>query len=459
MHSLFLKIFLWFWLAIGLVGLVLVITVAVTQSRPDAERWRFMTGSAMGIYAETAAEVYERDGRPGLILYLERVERATRIRAVMYDERGEEMSGRPSPSGTREVAERARNSNDVEFQFLVGTTLIARRTIAPDKRVFILAGEMPEGQSGLLGGVDFSTLALRLLAVVLTGGLVCYALARYITAPLARLRGGVRQLASGDLSIRVAPKMRGRRDELAELGRDFDRMAERIESLVLAQQRLLADISHELRSPLARMAVALELARQAAGPDAQVALDRIDRESERLNNLIGQLLTLTRLEIDTEEPQKTEVSLSNILREVVTDADFEAQSHHRSVRITDNEDCVVLGSEELLRSAIENVVRNAVRYTAKDTSVEIALRCSLGEGERSALVTVRDHGEGVPEKNLEDLFRPFYRVANDRGRQTGGTGLGLAITERAIKLHGGVVKAANAPGGGLVVEMRIPLGR
>jgi len=243
------------------------------------------------------------------------------------------------------------------------------------------------------------------------------------------------------------------------LSQDFDSMAARIETLVTSQRRLLGDISHELRSPLVRLSVALGIAKRRAETEAPGLigpLDRIERESERLNDLIGQLLTLTRLETSPDEVEKTQVDLGPLIAQVVADADFEAQANNRKVEITATGECKIFGNVELLRSAIENVVRNGVRYTAENTSVKVALQCLNDGGRGDAVVSVRDYGTGVPEEALNDLFRPFYRVADARDRRSGGTGLGLAITERAVRLHGGTIKAANAPEGGLTVEIRLP---
>ncbi len=245
---------------------------------------------------------------------------------------------------------------------------------------------------------------------------------------------------------------RNRRDELAALATDFDQMAEQIESLVNGQRRLLGDISHELRSPLARLNVALELARQRAGEDAATALQRIEREAETLNEMIGQLLALTRLENHTEAVQRTSFDLAQLIREIVDDADYEAKNCNRLVRLESPELCHVLGNEQLLRRAVENVVRNAVQFTADGTEVEVKLACG-----DQAVITVRDHGPGVPAEALDKLFRPFYRVDEARDRESGGTGLGLAIAERAVRLHGGTVEAANVVTGGLAVTIILPL--
>jgi two-component system sensor histidine kinase CpxA len=293
---------------------------------------------------------------------------------------------------------------------------------------------------------------------LLTGGILCYWLAWYLTTPLLKLRTTTNELAEGNLGARVASKLSRRRDEIGQLGRDFDLMAERLESMVRAQHRLLGDISHELRSPLARLGVALGLARQRSGAEANGALDRIERESENLNEMISQLLILTRLESGTDGRKKTDLDLTSLLREVADDADFEARSMNRAVQVVSADNCSISGVEELLRSAIENVVRNGLRYTPEGTAVEVALRRQNGTGYNFAVISVRDHGLGVPEESLEKIFRPFYRTEDARDRQSGGgTGLGLAITERAVRLHGGTIKAVNAPGGGLAIKMKLLL--
>jgi signal transduction histidine kinase len=267
-------------------------------------------------------------------------------------------------------------------------------------------------------------------------------------------------VAGGDLSARVGPLLGGRRDELADMGRDFDAMAARIEALVSAQTRLLRDISHELRSPLARLSVALDLARKRAGPEAANHLARIERESARLNEMIGQLLTLSRWEAGAGGSRRQAIDLAALVREVAEDADFEARGQNRAVELVACEGCATAGTPALLRSAVENVVRNAVRHTPESTAVRISLRCARdGEGGDTgrAVLTVRDEGAGVPAEALAEIFRPFYRVDDARDRESGGTGLGLAITERAVHLHGGTVTAENVAGGGFVVEIRLPL--
>jgi signal transduction histidine kinase len=297
---------------------------------------------------------------------------------------------------------------------------------------------------------------MRALMVALMAGLVCFWLARYITAPIRQLSVATHRLAAGNLAARVDGSATLRQDEVAELGRDFNHMAEQIESLMSSQRRLIRDISHELRSPLARLGVALGLARRHSTSESAGALNRIELEAERLNGLIGSLLRLARLESGEALMDRGIVDLDALIPEVVADADFEARGRNRFVRIIASEPCSVNGNRELVRSAIENVIRNAVTYTDENTEVEVSLSCSENRSEKQAIVRVHDHERGVPIELLRDIFIPFYRVADARERSTGGTGLGLSIAERAVHLHGGNVKAENSPEGGLVIELRFP---
>jgi two-component system sensor histidine kinase CpxA len=298
-----------------------------------------------------------------------------------------------------------------------------------------------------------SYLAVALIAA----GIAWYASYRYSIVPLRRLRKVTQLLAGGNLSARVGEGLIFRKNEVADLGRDVDRMAERIESLVGAHQRLIRDVSHELRSPLARLNVALELARQSAGAGHSAPFDRIERESDRLNELIGQLLMLTKLENESGAVQMAELDITVLISEIVQDVDFEARSSDRSVVAAPCGPLLLNGNKELMRQAIENLVRNAVRYTATGTAVEISMRRKETGGRSLAHIEVRDYGPGVPESELYDIFRPFYRVNDARERKSGGTGVGLAISDRAVRLHGGSLRAFNAPGIGLVMELELPL--
>src|SRR5712691_1540173 len=465
MRSLFLKIFLWFGLAMVVVNVASFVTGIVTERRSQP-RTNPMA-PMFGVYAQTAVEVFERDGKPALASYLEHVERASRIHAVVLDERGNEVSGQTPLDGATDLAKRVTENSPFLFYFPKSEQkpLAAQAVRGASGALYILVGELPKpsfpgppprpGEPGsLLFGLRLA--GRSLLPLLLIGALFCYWLARYLSTPIIQLRGATQALSDGNLAARVDQGLLKRHDEIGKLGRDFNVMAGRIESLVEAQRQLLGDISHELRSPLARQGVALGLARRRGNPEVSSALERIGREAERMNQMIGQLLSLSQLESGTDTLSKVTIDLGALVQEVADDADFEARSRERSVRVVANEGCNVNGVCNLLRSAIENVVRNAVRHTAQGTEVLIGLRCEDVNGDGRAVVSVRDHGKGVPEEAMEDIFRAFYRVEHARDRKTGGTGLGLAIAARAVRLHGGTIKAANAPDGGLMVEIRLP---
>jgi two-component system sensor histidine kinase CpxA len=289
-----------------------------------------------------------------------------------------------------------------------------------------------------------------LLLFSLAGAIFCYFISRYLTKPLHQLGEAAAGIAEGRLDTRVDPSLRNRRDEIADLAGNFDRMAERIEALVSRQRRLLGDVSHELRSPLSRLMVALSLVKQGPAEEAAENLDRIGLEAHRLDTLLGQLLSLTRIDSGVDRGSPARFDLTNLVQEVANDGDFEARARHRSVMLKHADACTVDGYEELLRSAVENVVRNAIRYTAEGTAVELSLQVTHAR----ALLRVQDYGPGVPENMLSEIFLPFRRVANGN---LDGAGLGLAIAERAVTVHRGMIRAVNAPEGGLSVEIDLPL--
>ena len=451
-RSLYLKIFIWFWLAMIIINVVLFAAFALTRPTPTRRSWRDLAQT--GQNSQKAAEIYEQSGTGALSAALQATEKSSGVSATFFDVTGQELSGRFVPQKAQELSAKAAETRDIEFNFDVEGTLVARPVVSPKGQLYIYVAHIPRPPFQ----PSFYSLGLRLLVVLVIGGIFCYWLARYLTTPVLKLRTTTNELAEGNLGVRVATNLVKRRDEVGQLGRDFNVMAERLESMVKAQQRLLGDISHELRSPLARLGVALGLARQRSGTEANGALDRIERESDNLNEMISQLLTLTRLESGTDSRKRTEVNLAALVREVAEDADFEARSVNRAVQVVSSDDCSINGVEELLRSAVENVVRNAVRYTPEGTAVEVALRKQNGGSNNFAVISVRDRGKGVPEDALERIFRPFYRTEDARDRQSGGgTGLGLAIAERAVRMHGGSVQAVNAADGGLAVEMRLGL--
>jgi signal transduction histidine kinase len=289
------------------------------------------------------------------------------------------------------------------------------------------------------------------IAFLISGG-ICYLLTRSLTGPILGLRAAARRLAEGELTARAA-NMERRRDEVGELVRDFNFMAGRIEELVTSQRQLISDVSHELRSPLARVNAALGLARQHLGQDP--TFDRIERDTERLNDIIGRLLTLARLDMASASPGMRRIDLAALIADVVSDVQWEAAERTCQVVFASAGECHLEANPDLVRSATEDVIRNAIRYTAPGTAVEVCLECHPGEYGGGAIIRVGDRGPGVPADELTNIFRPFYRVAGARDRQSGGVGLGLAIAERVARAHGGSVHAENRAGGGLEIVMTL----
>jgi two-component system sensor histidine kinase CpxA len=452
MKSLFLRIFLSFWMAQALfVVLAILVTLAF---RPRGSSWEALRTTAL----TDSVSAYEEGGAKEAADYLEGLQATQHVRAYLFNELGEEVSHRGAPDWAVRVLNSGSPAPKDGIIIPAPKVLKESRASSDGQHTFTLVMGLPPGPRLFLGGPRGMPFPALLIGVI-TSGLVCYLLAWYLTKPIVRLRAATRQLAAGDLTARSGSPVSKRRDEVAGLVRDFDAMAERLEMLVKAQSRLLNDISHELRSPLARLNVALGLARQRAGVESADMLDRIELEASRLNELIGRILTLARLEDGEQTMPQTPVPLGEVVANVAEDAEFEAQERHCHVHTVIPEgDWGVRGNDSLLHSAVENVVRNAIRYTAEGSSVEIELTCEERTGGAAdAVLRVSDSGPGVPEDALGKLFEPFYRLDDARGRLTGGVGLGLAITERAVRFHGGKVRAFNRAQGGLMVEIRLPL--
>jgi signal transduction histidine kinase len=459
--SLFIRIFLWFWAATVLLAAVLVATVYLTEPYRPPPHWFSLTHSLLQLYGRNAAAAYEAHGCPAVDEVFKRDNPFPDFegRRHLVDNSGSNLCGPALRASAVDLARRASSSETEFFRHGGHSGVTATPVAGPSGRAYVLLFEMPPSRPPAF---IFSPRVwiLRILALLMTAGLVCYALARHFASPVRRLRGIARRFASGDLKARVGndPLIK-RRDEVAELAKEFDEMANRIESLItrqeqmlVSQRRLLGDISHELRSPLTRLALASGLLQRRVGEEAKPLFQRIDRECERLNTMIGQLLTLARLDVIPVPEAMESVDLKELLENIISDAAFELSSRDVRIQLSAPQSCFLEGAPDLLHSALENVIRNAVHYTGEGTVISVELGCT------SSLisVTVSDYGPGVPDKDLGHLFEPFYRVAEARDRKTGGSGLGLAITDRTVRLHGGSVEALNRPKGGLSVCLSFP---
>lgn len=457
MRSIFLKIFLWFWVAIALVASIFFTLGFHSRNieiNPNRQDFAYLT---LNYYSQTALNLRNREGEAAFISFLKDLEAHIQVKPYIFDNQGQQIYGPPLPNQAKELLNTSlRDGMEIRRE---GRNYITQHRADNSGNKFNLIWEIKFGPPPFTN-TTATHQVVRIIVVVIVTILLCYLLSSYLTSPIVHLTRVTQQLANGDLTARVGNnRVTRRKDELANLARNFDRMAERISYLLEAQKRLIRDISHELRSPLARLNVALVLARKRAGEPARSHLDRIELESERLNELIEQLLTLARLENGKDNIQFDRINLEYLVQELAADADFEAQGTGKTVTVTNAEPCEIKGNEMLLRRAIENVLRNAIHYTAERSSVEISLTCATILEKLYAVISVRDHGSGVPEDTLAELFRPFYRVGDARERESGGsgTGLGLAIVEQAVKLHNGQVKAANTSEGGLKIDIQIPV--
>lgn len=459
MRNLFFKIFAIFWIAQSLI--FVISTALIVQHRfPSPDILLDSLFSGLRNEARESTTIYETSGCGALGAYA--TEHEETIALV-------DATGRNVCTGS--IEDQGSNSRSTPFPDHISGRQVGRQYIwrvpvisptANKSYIFLLSrSHIPEHHSWYDDLLHFAFPQLPVAIAV--GGATTFVLVLLFTRPLVKLRMAARSLAQGNLKTRIDESSSQSRflqgDEVQALVRDFNHMAERLESLVDAQQLLLRDVSHELRSPLARLNVALELAREDTDPEAKIEphLLRIERETERLSKLIGQLLTLSSMEAIDQVKSFEPVSLNDLIGQIIPDAMYEAKQRQCSISFRADAECAVWGNRDLLYRAIENVVRNAIRYTAPGSEVEINLRTTPDENHRQVLLEVSDRGPGIPEDEILYIFRPFYRVDRARSPETGGFGVGLAIAERAVKLHRGEVAATNRPGGGTTVRLSFPI--
>lgn len=449
MHSLYWRIFFSFWLALALI-LVGTVTVAVNvalqhrNERPWIQREQ--------LYNQ-AAQAFRSGGAGALKTWVTGLRAHEAFnRTFVIDPSGREMLGRPLPGFIRSPHDSPSEPDRTTAPIApIGGALVL---VGPNGAAYhVVVGPLMLKQR-LFGdleqpGVPTATLAIALIV----SAAICFLLARYLVAPIDRLRLVTRQLAAGDLNVSVSTSLKGRQDDLGLLAADLDSMAGRLRNLLESKQQLLRDVSHELRSPLARMQLALSLARRTES-SVERHLARIACEADRLEQLIARTLKLARLERPGEGFERVPIDLGELLGNIVADVAIEAEAQGCTVALHTEPHLQVCGDTELMRSTFENVIRNAIRYSAAGSEVGIVARHAAGDS--LAEVLVRDSGPGVPEKDLALIFEPFYRVGAARDRAGGGEGLGLAIAARAVALHGGAIEASNLARGGLAVCIELP---
>lgn len=453
MQRLFIKIFLWFWATVVLTGITLVLAFAL-QPQSVPSHWQKSLEDTTRYFGSAAVETFEQGDVAGPTRHMHRHFSMDdgHIRACLFDATGKPLAGESCAEFSRLVSH-VTTGRPRAFEMHRGLVRMAVPIHSASGNNYIYASELLAGP-GAAFGLNPMVVLLRVGLALFVSGIVCYFLTRYLTKPILRLRSAAQEIAAGQLSVRADNVLELRRDEFGDLVRDFNRMASKTENLISTQRQLLNDVSHELRSPLARINVALDLLRRRSGDDP--ALDRMEIDLQRLNEMIGRLLTVARLEVASTLQNSVSINLSELVSSIASDAEFEAQQRGSRVDILQEADLAVTGDPSLLRSAIENVLRNAVRFTAANTAVEVNLRDHLAPGAHEAIIVIRDHGPGVPEAELTQIFKPFYRIEDPRGTNSMGAGLGLAIAERIVHLHGGRIRAMNQTGGGLSVEIVLP---
>jgi two-component system sensor histidine kinase CpxA len=455
MKSLLLRIFLLCWITnvLVLAAFMFLATRAEILSGEQSPRGFFQ--AQVGAAGKAAVIIMSLGGKHAVNEYLDTVERTTGWQVRILDESARPILDLSLPEQAQRIAEQIRDGAASKDRTPEPGAWLGDFAEGPDGRRFIVVGSFSPPRIARLFPI-LGPMTLPLFVILVTAGIIAFVLAHYVTLPVTRLRAATSRFAAGELDARAGPPLTRRRDAIGDLGREFDAMASRVGLLILEQQQLLQDVSHELRSPLARVSVALGIARRKAGPSAEDSLLRIEQEVEQLNELISQLLTLSRLNSQQLHPARSDFDLLTIVEAVAADADFESQERGCKVRLIRGHHSVVNAVEPLLRSAIENVLRNAIAYTARGTAVEVEVTQRSDTAEPQAVVSVRDHGPGVPEEYLPAIFEPFRRVEGARDRGRGGVGLGLAIAARAVAIHGGTIRASNASNGGLIVEITMP---
>jgi len=439
------KVFLSFWASSLLVLIAVGIVNAALGTRPLLRVWM---ANSLTWYGQTAVELYEHGGPSTLNNYLTDIQ-ASGIEGALLGPDGALLGVHNVPMAADAVLARERLSRQNENDIQTWTSAVPIHG-SQGEYVFV-ALEHPRRRARI--AFQPTALLARMAAGLGVAGLLCFLMARYLTRPIRTLQSVARRFAAGDLRARAAPVMGRQDDELGELAIDFDRMADRVQTLIERQQTLLRDISHEFRSPLARLALSAELVKRG---DTNAA-SRMESDLQRLEALITELLTLSRMEASHHSSRKDRVDLSSMVRRILEDAAFEGRPEHKTFVQTGANGVVIHGDANLLERCIENVVRNALQHTPQHTGIEVNVTLS-SETSAGQVATIRvvDEGEGVPEHALPHLFEPFYRVSASREQGGRGAGLGLSISQRIVELHGGAIEASNRADGGLEVTMHFP---
>jgi two-component system sensor histidine kinase CpxA len=450
MYRLFLKIFLWYWLtAWAMIAIVLLGSRLTGMRQISAPN---MYATVAPILVAEAVKTYESGGPEAFARFSQSNGHQNERQLFLLDGFYKDVLSRPLSDDGLRVAHAAKNGQLIIFRAHIAAYKFVSSSGRPYILMLFLRSDLGQIRDVLLGeGLPFS------ISLILLVTLLCLGLAYHIASPIHSIQSTARRVAQGDLKARVPSFVSRRFDELAALAKDFDSMVHRLDSLIQTQKKLLNSVSHELRSPLARINLSLALLRTRFSGDSDDLFERLDRDVERIDLLMGQLLTLSRLEAGFSSAEREDVDFAQLVEEVAADGNFEAQALGKSVSLQTVGSIVLPDADpHALRSACENIIRNAVRFTPPGGDVQIVLEIDRSAAEPLALLSVRDHGPGVPEESLQAIFQPFYRINGDADA-TRGNGLGLAIASEAIRLHGGTIRAQNLQPTGLEIIIQLPV--
>lgn len=448
MRSLYWKIFISFWLA----TILIIITtawftgqIAKKSSIPVREQ------VFMDSYANAAVATFEAGKKKALIQWLQQTGLSRHMNMFLISSTGEIVGSDNIPPLVRKVAENIILDQLNEGIFKTGNLIVSHEILSTSGKAYRLAAVTEKPFTHFVE-IPWAGLTIRLVIAIFFSGLICYLLSLYLTQPLRSLRIAAKSIATGKLNTRVGKFIGHHKDEIAALSSEFDRMAEQLEAIVNSKQRLLQDISHELRSPLARLNIAIELAKNKTGSLAETEFSRMETESYRLNALIGEILEFARLDKSIAALHLTSVDLPELLNTIIHDANYEFGGSSERIKAGQIQPCQLYLDKKLMHRAIENILRNALRYSDKPVVVSL----EHDSAQEHVFIKIKDRGPGVPENQLKKIFNPFYRVDTSREKKTGGYGLGLAIASQATKLHQGRITAENRKGGGLSVCIVLP---
>ncbi|MBE1301073.1 MAG: HAMP domain-containing protein [Alteromonadaceae bacterium] len=450
LNTLFGRLFLWFWLT---TIIIMMCTFFVVKQVLKSDELQTIPAPEQELLVELARQIETvtelRNRRIPMKKVLGRIMVTHDVKPVLLSHDNDELlyEGKRLPPEFEQRFINLKNSN-IAYGFLARNEVFfgPQPLEIRDQKYSLFTGRMiriPLWQRNR---------PYMLAMAIIISGLLCFSLAWSLSRPIKRLREATQRMADGDLSARV-DEVGSRKDEIGELSRDFNAMSEKVNLLMLGQKRLLADISHELRSPLARLQLAIGIAQDnnQSGKLETSLLERIEKEAHQIEDMIGRVLQLSRLENSSNQLHKQQINLASMLEVMFEDATYEANSLQKQFQNQDIPNVTFEGDPELLTSAIENIIRNAIKFASS------SVHADFKQTKNGLQIIIEDDGPGVPENEIDQLFKPFYRVSEARNRETGGTGLGLAIAMQAVLAHQGSLSARNKPEGGLRIVVSLPI--